>query len=135
MAGNHRIPACPSHYLRDEKMREIKFRAWDKDQKLMLDNVQAKQGYLFRDFLNNQRFELMQYTGLKDWWEDDLLKSPDGRVGKIRYEERAAQYVVDCKDTIMGYFALSVAFGWQKIGNIHEKPDLIQTVGSSGKKR
>ena len=59
-------------------MREIKFRAWDKKDKEMFYNVQTGidfddgSNYEFKNFLGIQKkddyhkWELMQYTGLKD---------------------------------------------------------------------
>jgi uncharacterized phage protein (TIGR01671 family) len=62
-------------------MREIKFRAWDKEEKRMVGNVERAYdgmsedckngeyyGFIscFDDFLLEEQFEVMQYTGLKD---------------------------------------------------------------------
>ena len=65
--------------------REIKFRAWDKTKKIMLYNVQNAYDTLstamitdslgsdieyeescFGDYLDNERYVILQYTGLKD---------------------------------------------------------------------
>ena len=50
-------------------MREIKFRAWDKELKEYLPNVQNHIGNsetAFGNMLKNDRYVIEQYTGLKD---------------------------------------------------------------------
>lgn len=63
-------------------MREIKFRAWDHREKEMLNNVQstydftnsfyhnpddeAAQEWCFQEIIDDERYAVMQYTGLKD---------------------------------------------------------------------
>jgi len=105
------------------KMREIKFRAWDKDNNLMLYDIQAKQGYLFRDFLNNPRFVVMQYTGLKDKagteiYEGDKLVNPvDNRIFEVRWV-KVRFLLFHPPYTRMDKFAASSCWGEPKIDEI-----------------
>ena len=47
-------------------MREIKFRAWDKEKKIMFNWSFTEQGLYPQDFFNNDNYQVMQYTGVND---------------------------------------------------------------------
>lgn len=113
-------------------MREIKFRAWNKeDQKPMFDPLQT--GLRFELILNAPGIVVMQYTGLKDKdgvdiYEGDILKG---------YGKEIKRYVVAFTN---GSFDLYHEFArWgllfrmfelnaipvKVVGNIHENPELL----------
>ena len=121
-------------------MREIKFRAWDRDQ--MFENVAVVDGkplrrtYFATDIYGPfwQKSTLMQYTGLKDKngkeiYEGDILEfdaeewgSPDEKDRRWAVEWDA---VDGCWQT--GGGTTSECSAWKEvIGNIHENPELIE---------
>ena len=118
-------------------MREIKFRAWDKGLKVMNKQYMWGGRYLIEHgqdlgcvLGNTDRFEIMQYTGLKD------------KNGKEIYEGdivRTALYGLrDCEVVFMkaGFYLLLDTgigtnlypmsdVGMEIIGNIYETPELL----------
>lgn len=124
-------------------MREIKFRAWDKENKAFMpsegyaicdgDVMGLRYGNEMEDVLTDQ-IELMQYTGLKDnngreVYEGDVLdiglQNQDGKpvVAPVSYEKYIAGYVLDNGGNGI----------WQRldedcevIGNIYENPELLE---------
>ena len=116
----------------------FKFRAWDKIQKMYINNVQVGLSsydhtsghteYLgFDDILNSKRYEVEQCTGLKD------------KNGKLIYEgdivndgEQYAKVIFDkscfCYDDGSGWYE-DLAFSHTRcevIGNIHENLELLE---------
>lgn len=117
--------------------REFKFRAWDK----------TKKNIIFEDRLScffvrtiqmstdeENRFKIMQYTGLKDKnekeiYEGDILEDVKGNRYPIKYAEYQFygegfyEPYQDIPDDIFSEYAYS---GMKIIGNIYENPELIK---------
>ena len=128
-------------------MREIKFRAWDKENNQMLDvqelnfedcfyggEMQIKTT-MYNDYFDNREMPLMQYTGLhdkngKEIYEGDIIKIK--HIGKtviawVAYDDEDAGFVTKCKNIILHNELLSDINMRDKevIGNIYDNPDLL----------
>jgi len=103
--------------------REIKFRAWDKEEKqftaMSLEGI-----FAFYDEGNGDRLELMQYTGLKDKngkeiYEGDIIS----RIGC------GLSKVVEWRET-KKYAGFNIGneykYGIEVIGNIYSNPELLK---------
>ena len=121
-------------------MREIKFRAWDKNTKIMIpwDHL-VKSRISFRTFRwalvseNSENIELMQYTGLKDKngieiYEGDILFHPLQGKRKVfyPYSETVASYGLRNVDNGMGSTLQDAHRVWEIIGNCYEKPEPLK---------
>ncbi len=132
-------------------MREIKFRAWDKVNKQILQRVEQQSPHTphFADCINYDKYELMQYTGLKDKhgkeiYEGDIVCltyiHDEGGGWKRNSKERGVVYFdttwgvkFDCAD-----FTQRTATYWklekskfqdacdvEVLGNIFENKDVL----------
>lgn len=137
-------------------MREIKFRAWDKKNKVMHDRVQAgcnqqnisfvchsvwdkdlKEWVHFDDYCG----EIMQYTGLKDKngkeiFEGDIIKL--SYLSSLDNNEKVSLYKVE--EMQNGYYAIKEVTDKQRgdsglflhfkrcevVGNIYDNPELLK---------
>lgn len=119
-------------------MREIKFRAWDKNKKVMtfvgelawlvgglhFGDAGACQGFIGKDA------ELMQYTGLKDChgkdiYEGDIVYFKDWHAKEVIWEggEGLAGFRLKYTDLfLMGYDSKN----FEVIGNIYSNPELLK---------
>ena len=121
-------------------MREIKFRAWDKVHKKMLEpsnvgDMMFSYGQNYDHIKSSDAF-IMQYTGLKDKngkeiYEGDLLLVDERRTVKVYWHDELAMY--DTKfisDNLPSNFFnelrnLSWKHRTEIIGNIYENPELL----------
>lgn len=115
-------------------MREIKFRAWDREHGMISgDNflgprpeisvtLSSPTSYRLNEFFKEPRWVFMQYTGMKDAngrevYEGDILKTA-GNPHVVEWLDNAAY-----TDDATGY--KKIAYFWEIIGNIYENPDLL----------
>lgn len=142
-------------------MRDIKFRAYDKENKEMLDveNLywnEVTGEFLIRttmysDYFNTDEMILMQYTGLKDKngkeiYEGDILKIPEWLWQDnqelcvcIYNEEHQTSEIIGfglyIKDGYSGEYKIIVPSDeWDEfevIGNIYDNPELLMKLNST----
>ena len=120
-------------------MREIQFRAWDKEAKEMLPNVQNHIGPVesaFGGLLRQDRYIIMQYTGRKDkngveiYGGDRIASS--GYVGNITWSDKLGAWTVVYPETFANTEGSDLLCdhpteGIEVIGNIHEDKNLLDT--------
>jgi uncharacterized phage protein (TIGR01671 family) len=117
--------------------REIKFRAWDKSTKEMWTPYQPVQfeedsNWLWADVNSeNNKFHLMQYTGLKDKngkeiYEGDLLDNGSDRICKVEWHNYTGSWdftPVNDLGTSNFFRAEHTHRALEVIGNIYEKAE------------
>lgn len=142
-------------------MREIKFRAWDKENNKMF-HYGSNEGFFAHAECHD--WPVMQYTGLKDKngkeiYEGDIVKSKmdagkyvyefdDDVIGFIEWRDVYAGLALNTK---LGLYNLRFLSPWphewdckcnlkhfnhtvEVIGNIYENPELINKEGENGVK-
>ena len=115
-------------------MREIKFRAWDKNINEMFSHEELVDEFvMYGQFFSNQEnshFVVMQYTGLKDKngkeiYDEDILRLQD-ETNKLHYYQ--VKYVENLF-VLDGELAVHIKSAYFKerevIGNIYENKELL----------
>ena len=132
-----------------------KFRAWDKDSKVMReiqhlvwaeDNLIVHcppRGHEFSEWftviLNGWEYQLMQSTGLKDKngveiYEGDILKlnaiflAPNDKIGYLEYSPKYGYSIIFEGNRLyrQEYWASTNKLNYEVIGNIYENPELLE---------
>jgi uncharacterized phage protein (TIGR01671 family) len=119
-------------------MKEIKFRAWDKENKEIYNDFH--QTYMFTDSINDDNdYILMQYTGLKDKngkeiYEGDIVRYKNdfamlGEPKKTDYTVEFKQgqfypFITREQTDSIGYWRM-MGEDVEVIGNIYEDKELL----------
>lgn len=129
-------------------MREIKFRAWDKELKNWADYAIAYDRLSFLDEntgwwktdKEGERFTLCQYTGLKDKndreiYEGDIVKAVvfSKWIGVAKYSDKNQAFVFECIDkNYRGNIVFMSQFdqGFKILGNIYENPEMLEEISN-----
>jgi len=109
--------------------REIKFRAWDKEKKIMdynpsipafgdINNI-----YLNGWFSENSYFILQQFTGLKDKNGKEIY---EGDILELKHNDRVVlKHIVVWNEKRCGWSDYEPKNEFEVIGNIYENPELL----------
>lgn len=129
--------------------REVKFRAWNIEKKIMCydnedlsacywDGAYSSEVGIINEYLNLpehlRNYEYMQYIGVndkngKEIYEDDIVLSDDGKVGQVQWFEEHLAFMIWCVTNNKVYFAYENDFSKiEVIGNVYENADLLKEV-------
>jgi uncharacterized phage protein (TIGR01671 family) len=114
-------------------MREIKFRAWDKDSCVWqrMFNITSDGRFTIgngADYSN--KIILMQYTGLKDKngkeiYEGDILKTRGGIIEKVEWSKSQSGDGFGVEAVGWIDYANTYGESVEVVGNIYENPELL----------
>ena len=113
----------------------IKFRAWDREENKMIDNIHEHD---FEAFLFSEPYEIMQFTGLLDNLGKEIFEGDIVECGELKRckecNQLSGEPVTYCikwnESTLCWYLGTSGGAlylnngGYKVIGNIYENPEL-----------
>jgi hypothetical protein len=117
-------------------MREIKFRAWDKLNKDMfnVESINFQERRVYKDTVSYCKFEnidLMQYTGLKDEYGDEIYEGDivtlHNSKYKVIFNTKEARFILND-----AFFEMDIPFTnnnnerMEIVGNIYENSELME---------
>lgn len=121
-------------------MREIKFRAWDKEHKVLRDvtridflkgtvSLCENTGY-FNYTCDIDEVILMQYTDLKDKeerevYEGDIYKDEENMLWEVIFDKKDVSYKLENLH-IPGKTTIRSIKDMDHVGNIYENPELLE---------
>jgi len=118
-----------------DKQREIKFRAWRKEEKKMLKWEHIAVAWTAGALKDDQFTVVMQYTGLKDKngkeiYEGDIIKgmfSLSGKMGVVKYFEKYAGFgfTTEYWGKMDFNFKNNDLSRYKVVGNVFENPELL----------
>lgn len=132
-------------------MRDIKFRAWDKELKewtnYSISNIDGntidfynKEAGFWESDREGERFILCQYTGLKnvngkEIYEGDIVRAVSFSrwEGVAKYSDKNQAFVFECIDkNYRGNIVFMSQFdqGFKILGNIYENPELLKELAN-----
>ncbi len=127
-------------------MREIKFRAWNKERKFMFrvgDNFGTSHPLDCCVYaIQKQPVILMQFTGLidrnlKEIWEGDILHyymdSGKKYLWTVGFENGCFALLREFRGGTPRYFCEDIS-GFEVLGNIYESPELLKNAGEKEEK-
>lgn len=135
-------------------MRITKYRAWSKVNKEMVYNIQKRKEYPalsgpsfvkhFNDYLEDNNYIVMQFTGLKDKngkediYEKDVIANIDGKgnivwKGVVEWSNEGAEYkimLINSKEKytwrVLGTRTKCIYPYGEVIGNVYKNPELLK---------
>lgn len=128
-------------------MREIRFRAWDRQHSKMhevssmvvgptvtawIENPKYPATGFQYQLVNGENADFIQFTGLhdkngKEIWEGDIVRLPDGSFDSVCWENSQASFNFPMTFNLSEPMVSEChANGVEIIGNIYENPELIR---------
>ena len=114
-------------------MREIKFRAWRKQDDPRMINWDTILLVGFQRFIDVDNYELMQYTGLKDKngkeiYEGDIVNCGVPELSNDEPAEHIHHGIIGFRDGsyLVNDFSTWFACEYEIAGNIYENPELLK---------